>query len=132
MRKTKALQQSAKNILPVIPDINDEIFERAGITKEDRARMVSKVFKSTEQRLGAMEVKVFHDKGDVVYSKPLVDHGTRGKAIEQAMQLVGLQKQEAPKVTIKANVILPSWAVPQQDPKDVTPSAIEITKQDKE
>lgn len=132
MRKTKALQQSAHNILPVIPDINDEIFDRAGITKEDRARLLAKVFKSTEQRLGANEVKVFHNKGEIVYSKPLVDHATRGKAIDQAMQLVGLQKQEAPKVTIKANVILPSWAVPASDPKDITPTSVEITKQEKD
>ena len=104
----------AVNALPIIPDINEEIFERAGISKDDRARMLSKVFARTERRLGATHVKVFHDKDSgIVYSKPLVDHVTQGKAIDQALELVGLQKQEAPKVTIKAVVNLPDYAKPK-------------------
>ena len=128
MKKNRSLQTQQTG-LPVIPNINDEIFERTGITKDDRARMLKKLFDSTEKRLGAMHVKVFNHNGVVITSDPLVDHGTRGKAIDQAMQLVGLQKQEAPKVVIKANVVLPDWANPK--PVDITPGNTEDEKESK-
>lgn len=116
MKRNQTLQT---NHLPVLPNLNDEIFERAGITKEDRARMLQKVFKSTERRLDAMQVKVFNDNGRIIYSQPLVDHGTRGKAIDQAKDLIGITKNEQPRVVIKANVVLPDWANPK--PVDITP-----------
>ncbi len=101
------------NSLPALPDINEEIFERAGISKQDRADMLGRVFKRTQRRLGATHVKVGFGKYGVQYSKPLVDHTTQGKAIDQAMSLIGLQKQDAPKIIVKAQVVLPSWAVPK-------------------
>lgn len=117
MKRKNALAASA---LPVIPDINEEIFTRAGITKDDRAQLLKSVFDKTQRRLKATHVKTFSHMGRVIYSAPLVDHVTQGKAIDQALELVGLQKQEAPKVTIKATVNLPDWAT-QQAPKDITP-----------
>lgn len=116
MKRKNAL---AVNALPTIPDINEEIFNRAGISKDDRAQLLKRVFDSTVRRLGAKTVKTFSHMGSVIYSEPLVDHVTRGKAIDQAMELVGLQKQEAPKVTIKATVNMPAWAL--QRTKDITP-----------
>lgn len=118
MRKNKSLEKSATSMLPVIPDINDEIFERAGITKEDRAQMLAAVFQRTKQRLTAKEKKVFCQNGEVIYSKELDDHATQGKAIDQAIQLVGLSKQTQPKVIVNAVVKLPDWAHPVVD---VTP-----------
>jgi hypothetical protein len=109
------------NTLPTIPDVNEEIFERAGISKDDRAQLLKKVFHKTVKRIGATNVKVFSSDGEVIYSKPLVDHVTQGKAIEQALHLVGLQKQDAPKVTVKAIVQLPDYANPPKTPKDITP-----------
>jgi hypothetical protein len=109
MKRKNAL---AVNSLPVLPDLNEQIFERAGISLQDRADLLTRVFKRTGKRLQATHIKVFHDQDGTHYSKPLVDHTTQGKAIDQAMQLVGLQKSEAPKIILKASVMLPAWAVP--------------------
>lgn len=124
---SKARKDSTLRNLPKVPDINEEIFRRAGITEEDRALMLKKVFDKTMKRLDASHRKVFCSNGEVLYSKPLVDHATRGKAIDQAMSLglVGVKKQEAPKVTIKAVVRLPSFATKkgfaERQAKDITP-----------
>lgn len=117
MKKENAV---AITSLPRLPDINEEIFLRAGITLEDRAQLLKKLFDKTVKRLSATHVKAFHHKDSgIVYSKPMVDHATQGKAIDQALALTGLQKQEAPKVTIKAEVKLPDWA--QGNIIDVSP-----------
>lgn len=108
----------AAKMLPQIPDINEEIFQRAGISKDDRASLLKKVFDKTVKRLSATHVKTFMHEGNIIYSDPLVDHTTQGKAIDQAIPLVGLQKQEAPKVTIRAEVRLPEWAL--DEPKNKT------------
>ncbi len=115
--------------LPIIPDINEEIFDRAGISKQDRADLLAKVFAKTVKRMSATHVKVFAHEGELTYSKPLVDHTTQGKAVEQALQLVGLQKQEAPKIVVKAVVTLPSYAVPRGKVVESLPlTAIESPK----
>lgn len=116
MKRKNAL---ATNALPLLPDINEEIFTRAGISKDDRAQLLSRVFHRTVKRLQATHVKTFSHEGKILYSKPLVDHVTQGKAIDQALQLVGLQKQEAPKVTIKASINLPAWSTKRT--RDITP-----------
>lgn len=121
MRKNKSLEKSASSLLPAIPNINDEIFERAGITKDDRAKLLNSIFKKTIERLEAKHVKVFNHNGKIIRSSPLVDHATQGKAVDQAMQLVGLSKDAQPKVIVKANVTLPEWACPKPSPVDITP-----------
>lgn len=116
--------------LPKVPDINEEIFARAGITKEDRAALLRKVFDKTVKRISATQIKAFNNNGYIVYSRPMVDHVTQGKAIDQAMNLglVGVKKQEAPKVTIKAVVHLPSFATKGKT-KDITPQPEAIESQ---
>ena len=112
----------ALDSLPQLPNVNEEIFERAGISLDDRAQLLKRVFDKTVKRLGATHVKVFYDKDTgIQYSKQLVDHTTQGKAIEQAIQLVDLKKQEAPKVTIKAEIRLPDYAQPNPKVIDITP-----------
>lgn len=126
---SKARKDQSLRNLPKVPDINEEIFRRAGITDEDRAVMLKKVFDKTMKRLDASTRKVFCSNGEVIYSKPMVDHVTRGKAIDQAMSLglVGVKKQEAPKVTIKAVVRLPSYATKKErQVKDITPTPSSI------
>ena len=116
--------------LNLLPDINEEIFEKAGISKQDRADLLKRIFHKTLQRTQATQLKVFHDKDNgITYSKPLVDHVTQGKAIDQALQLVGLQKQEAPKIIVKAVVKLPDWAVPALPPKSIGPVVTVLAKQ---
>ncbi len=120
MKQRGSLQ--ATSGLPTIPDINEEIFDRAGISKDDRAQLLKKVYDKTVKRLSATHVKTFSHMGGVVYSQPLVDHATQGKAVDQAMQLVGLQKQDAPKVTIKATVHLPDWSTKRTKIVNESPS----------
>lgn len=120
----KARKDKEIRNLPKVPDINEEIFRRAGITEEDRAMLLKKVFDKTIKRMDAKHTKVFNNNGNIVYSKALEDHSTQGKAIDQAMTLglVGVKKQEAPKVTIKAIVRLPSFAQKKdRTTKDITP-----------
>jgi hypothetical protein len=126
---SKARKDNQIRNLPKIPDINEEIFKRAGITEEDRALLLRKVFDKTVKRMSATTIKTFNNNGEVVYSKPLADHATQGKAIDQAMVLglTGVKKQEAPKVTIKAVVHLPSFATKRKNVKDITPSPEVIT-----
>ena len=128
MRKNKSLEKSASSLLPAIPNINDEIFERAGITKDDRAKLLNSIFKKTIERLEAKQVKVFNHNGKIIRSSPLVDHATQGKAVDQAMQLVGLSKDAQPKVIVKANVTLPEWACPK--PVDITPKPAPMTDEE--
>jgi len=118
MKRKQPLALREVSGLPALPDVNEEIFERAGISKDDRALLLKRVFDRTTKRLGATHVKVFQSEGDILYSKPLVDHGTQGKAIDQALQLVNLQKQDAPRVTIKLQVKLPDYALTDK-PKEV-------------
>jgi hypothetical protein len=108
--------------------LNEEIFTRAGISKDDRAALLGRLFKKTVKRIGATHLKVFSYEGEVVYSKPLVDHQTQGKAIDQALQLVGLQKQDAPKITVKATINLPDWGLARskQTPTNVTPNIVQL------
>jgi len=130
---SKARKDNTVRNLPTVPDINEEIFARAGITKEDRAQLLRKVFDKTVKRMQATEVKAFNYKGEIVYTKPMVDHVTQGKAIDQAINLglVGVKKQEAPKVTIKAIVKLPAFATKgMKDPKNITPKPEEIAAHD--
>lgn len=115
--------------LPILPDLNEEIFTRAGISKDDRAELLGRLFRKTAKRLDATHVKVFSDKGSIVYSKPLVDHVTQGKAIDQALELVGVSKQSSPKVVVKAVINLPDWGLARSTKDsarltDVTPNNV--------
>ena len=130
MAKSRQSSQRAPMLspstLPVLPDLNEEIYERAGITKDDRAQLLKRVFDKTVKRLSATHVKTFSHKGTVIYSDPLVDHATQGKAIDQAQTMIGLTKHEPPKVTSKATIHLPDWGTARsiglnEPPTNVTP-----------
>lgn len=61
-----------------------------------------RVAKRLGESLDATEVKVFNDKEKgIVYSKPLVAHGTRIKAIEIASTLLEMKPAEKHEVDLK-------------------------------
>lgn len=61
-----------------------------------------RVAKRLGEALDAMETKVFHDKqtGACVYSKPLIAHGSRLKAIELATVLLDMKPAEKHDVSV--------------------------------
>lgn len=72
-----------------------EKLDQCKVTDEKIARAISGA-------LSAMQVRVFHDKDTVIYSKRLKDHQTRLKAAELAARLKGYEP--AKKLDIDADI----------------------------
>ena len=120
--KRKKPSVSSLNALPAMPDPNEVLFEKAGITPEHRAALLQKAFSTTEAALNAVETKTYQYRGEVLYSRPLTDHATRLRAAEQAKELAGLKRDVSPQIHVKMNVTLPEWASGDDDPViDITP-----------
>jgi hypothetical protein len=64
-----------------------------------------RVSKRLSEALDATEVKVFHDKGgEIIYSKPLIAHGPRLKAIEIASALLEMKPAEKHDVNVQGTL----------------------------
>jgi len=85
---------SAPKPLPFDTTVSEDlIWEAAGITKADRAEALAHAFNRTKEALDASVVKVFQYQGEVVTSRPMIDHDTRLKAAKQAASFAGVSER---------------------------------------
>ncbi len=113
---------SAPKPLPFDTTVSEDlIWEAAGITKADRARALAHAFHRTREAMDASVVKVFQYQGEVVESKPLVDHDTRLRASKQAASFAGVSDRNTTPAPVVVNVVMPDWAYGRRTTVNVTP-----------
>jgi hypothetical protein len=71
--------------------------------------------KEIEAHLEATQVKVFHHQGEIIFSDPLIDWQTRGRALELAVKLWGMIPAEKKEFSIDGNINLSSLTDDQLD-----------------
>ncbi len=105
---------SAPKPLPFDTTVSEDlIWEAAGITKADRARALAHAFHRTREAMDASVVKVFQYQGEVVTSRPMIDHDTRLKAAKQAASFAGVSERNttpAPVVGQRRHARLGLWS----------------------
>ncbi len=117
---------SAPKPLPFDTTVSEDlIWEAAGITKADRARALAHAFHRTREALDASVVKVFQYQGEVVTSRPMIDHDTRLKAAKQAASFAGVSERNTTPAPVVVNVVLPDWAYGRRTTVNVTPAEVE-------
>ncbi len=99
----------------------DRIWEAAGITKADRARALAHAFNRTREAMDASVVKVFQCQGEVVTSRPIIDHDTRLKAAKQAASFAGVSERNTTPAPVMVQVVMPDWAYGRRTTVNVTP-----------
>lgn len=75
------------------------------LQKLQEGKALDKAIRVLIQEIEAFEEKVFNDKGVIVYSKPMVSHMPRLKAIELLASMMGLKQAE--RVDIKHDLSTP-------------------------
>ena len=87
------------------------LLEMAGVTQAAKVNAIKRAFEVGNEAMEATTVKVFSNKETIIYSKALIDHGTRLKGAELVLPLVGVKLNEvhAPP-TVTLNIILPDFS----------------------
>ncbi len=117
---------SAPKPLPFDTTVSEDlIWEAAGITKADRAEALAHAFNRTVEAMDAHVTKVFQYQGEVVESKPMVDHDTRLKAAKQVASFAGVSERNTTPAPVVVNVVLPEWAYGRRTTVNVTPNQVE-------
>ena len=117
---------SAPKPLPFDTTVSEDlIWEAAGITKADRARALAHAFHRTREAMDASVVKVFQYQGEVVTSRPMIDHDTRLKAAKQAASFAGVSERNTTPAPVVVNVVMPDWAYGRRTTVNVTPAEVE-------
>ena len=108
----------------------DAIWDAAGITQDERAGTLAHAFRRTQEAMDASTVKVFQSEGNVVYSRPQIDHVTRLKASKQAATFAGVHERNTTPPPINLTINMPSWAFGLRDAPSInTPDPINVLPQ---
>ncbi len=113
---------SAPKPLPFDTTVSEDlIWEAAGITKADCAEALAHAFHRTREARDASVVKVFQYQGEVVTSRPMIDHDTRLKAAKQAASFAGVSERNTTPTPVTVQVVMPDWAYGRRTTVNVTP-----------